>query len=1726
MRARTHVKIRNLESFLRKASRTATMLRCLRPRLRHAFDALVVAAFLLGTAGAQQVGPVRPNQPPGVVQAQRFLRQRQFANSPGTGSIPALARAFALRAHAAAVHASPQASPQVSTWEPLGPAAVLTPSYGLVTGRITSIALDPSDATGNTAYVGTTGGGIWLSQNAATASAVNVTFRPLTDDLGALEGANDASISIGAVTVQPGGTGVVLAGTGDPNDALDSYYGAGILRSTDSGASWSLIRGTPDTLWSFTGEGIAGFAWSTVNPQLVVVAVSQAYGGSIENAETAGVSYEGLYYSTDAGATWSLSTITDGNGSDVQGPNDLFASPDGNAATSVVWNRTRKLFVAAVRHHGYYQSADGVTWTRLTAQPGAGLTAQACPTNPGSTGSIACPIFRGTLAINPVSGDTFAWSVDDNDQDQGIWQDQCALSGGQCGNQNLAFAHQIVTSTLETDQPLQGPATIANGDYNLALAAVPSGQDTLLMAGANDLWKCSLAAGCIWRDTTNATTCMSARVGEYQHAIAWNAANPLEVFDGNDSGLWRSLDAIGESGPVCSASDASHYQNLNGSLGSLSEVVGMSHITTSPYTMMAGLGDNGIAGVKSTDGPTVQWPQVLDGEGGPVAIDPTNSANWYANNGPGVSIHVCAQAGACTSVDFGVAPVVTNADVSGDGNTMLEPAPFLVDPLDSSQLLIGTCRIWRGPADGSAWSGTNAISPFLDGVTGNSYCNGDALIRSMAAAALPGGGEVIYVGMYGANNGGATLAGHVLRAVYTPGSTPAWQDLTLNPVTNDVLSLNPYSMDISSLAIDPHDTSGDTIYLTVQSVLASASVVRTVYESSDGGAHWALLSRGLPLLPANSIVVDPQDANTVYVATDGGVFETRQIANCATTTSSCWTAYGAGLPLAPVTQLSAASASVSPSVLVAGTYGRGIWQIPLLTASTQLTTATVNPTSISFGSQPYGTPSHPQTVTLTNTGGIALTVSSVAVSGDFHETDNCQSGSVAADATCAIQVTFTPTQAGSRTGQLTINANISGGALDVALSGTGGSPSLVALLPSELDFGQVAVNVTSSPLQLTVQNTQSTAVSVTSIGFSGPFALASDACGNSIAASSSCQLTVTFTPTQAGAVSGTMSLVDSAGTQTAVLTGTGAKPPTDTLAPSSLTFVGTVVGQPSSAQVVTLTNSGGLPLTAIAVRASGSFQTSSACGAQLAAQSSCAISVVFNPTATGVQTGTLTVTDALRTQTAALSGTGLQPPVIAVSPSSLTFAAQQAGVSSAPLTLTITNTGGAPMANLSFPIAGPSAASFSVASTTCGVTLNPAGHCTVQIVFNPVIAGGNAATVTVTSPTPGVKPVVVALSGAGTVTAGLNVSPAQLSFAVATLGKSSPVQIVTISNTASTAAAGLALATAAPFTFSQNTCGATLAGGASCSVGVVFTPTANGTASGALNISSTNLNAAVVLLTGAGGAAGSAQLQPSSLAFPVTPVGTVSSALPITLTNTSAIALNSLSLSASSGFSITGTTCVSTLAAGSNCTINVAFAPTGAGTQAGVLTVASASLPANVTAALSGTGFDFSVVAGSASQTVASGQTATFTMNLAPLGGTSATFTYTCGTLPANASCSFSPSGQTVAAGSSGSVSVMVRTGSTTAASHAPVRSAWGMPVALCSLLLLPLAWRRRQRGLMLLAFSMLLLGGSGCVASGGGTGTGPGGGKSNTPPGTYSIQVTVSANGISHAATFSLTVD
>ena len=1296
------------------------------------------------------------------------LRSHHFMNgrvlADGTSGAAAMASARRQQAAMVAQQAQSEGSSNLSAaWTAVGPARIASLSYGDVTGRVTSVAIDPADATGNTVYVGTTGGGVWKSTNAAGAVS-GVTFSPLTDTLPVFSAnaaaASIPSLSIGAISVN---SGVILAGTGDPNDATDSFYGGGILRSADGGLTWTLIDESLDGAagnHSFTGLGFAGFAWSSASPGTVVAAVSQAVEGTLVNAPNTTDSVMGLYYSTDAGVTWQMSVIMDGSQT-VQMPLPSGGDLGGRAATAVVWNPVRKQFYAAVRYHGYYASADGVTWSRLLDQPGAGLSLAKCPTAPGTTGSVSCPIFRGALAVQPESGDTFALTVDANDLDQGLWQDACAIVGSGCSNASVTFSKNLGAATFPVG------VAIPQGAYDLALAATPSGtagptQDTLLFAGTMDLYRCSLNGGCVFRNTTNdeAPCDATAQVAPAQHAIATLSATggPL-LYLGNDGGLWRSTDGVNVQGTSCSASDAAHFQNLNAGLGSLAEVVSFAQDPTNPATLLVGVGVNGSAGTGTASTVSTAWPQLSAGEGGTVAIDQSNPRNWYLSTAAGVSLRECGSGSSCSAADFAGTPTIGASNVDDDDS--LINAPWLLDPALSSNVVIGTCRVWRGPgSSGAAWSSANAISKLLGGPQNEACSSANPVVRSLAAggsATLDGpeqneGSEVIYAGMAGSLDGGGSFGGHLFStaAANTATSATAWTDLATSPVSNAAGRFNAGGFDLSSVAVDPHDATGATVYATVMGFTGNGINAPHLYRSVDGGAVWTNISSNLPNAPANSVVVDPNDANTIYVAMDTGVYVTSTVTSCST--ANCWSVYGTGLPNAPVVELESASAMSTgdgrTGELRAATYGRGIWQIPLLTAVAPLQPAmTLSPTALIFGAQAVGTASAAQTVTVTNTGSASLTVSSIATSGDFSETDTC-TAAIGPSLTCAIKVTFLPSATGNRSGLLTVFGNVAGGQATVSLTGNASAGTTVILTPVALSFPSTVIGATSAVENIAISNTGSSAVAMQAPVVAGDFAITANTCGVSLGAGVGCTVSITFAPTASGARAGSFTITDSVGTQTASLAGVGSSPATDALSPLALTFGAQQITTSSAAQPVVLTNAGDLPLTLISAQiTSGDFTAVNACGNSLNPHSSCSIEVAFQPKNIGSLTGVMSVSDQYRTQTVLLNGVGIALPGVSLAPfSTVSFPNTGVGTTSAAQTVTLTNNGGGELMVNSIAVTGD----FSIVagSNRCGLSLAQGADCTLQVVFAPAVGGPRTGALTVSDNAPN-SPQALQLTGAG-----------------------------------------------------------------------------------------------------------------------------------------------------------------------------------------------------------------------------------------------------------------------------------------------------------------------------------------------------------------------------------------
>jgi hypothetical protein len=276
---------------------------------------------------------------------------------------------------------------------------------------------------------------------------------------------------------------------------------------------------------------------------------------------------------------------------------------------------------------------------------------------------------------------------------------------------------------------------------------------------------------------------------------------------------------------------------------------------------------------------------------------------------------------------------------------------------------------------------------------------------------------------------------------------------------------------------------------------------------------------------------------------------------------------------------------------------------------------------------------------------------------------------------------------------------------------------------------------------------------------------------------------------------------------------------------------------------------------------------------------------------------------------------------------------------------------------------------------------------------------------------------------------------------------------------------------------------------------------------------------------------GKVQIVPAQVNFPTTGVGTASSPVTLTIMNSNDGAeLTDLNLSVSPGFKLVNNTCGASLPLSATCTTGVLFTPTSLGSQNGTFTVSSSALASSLTAHLSGMGFDFQVtVSGASTVSVSSGQTASYTLALAPSGGLPGTFAFQCGKLPSYAACTFNPTTEDVAAGATGTEAVQITTGQASSAQVVAPSSDGGRVLTLAfAALILPLAWRRRKLRFPVALLAILLLGFSGCSSSGGGSGGTPPSSPTThtTPAGTYSVPVTVTSNGVQHAVTLTLVVD
>ena len=454
--------------------------------------------------------------------------------------------------------------------------------------------------------------------------------------------------------------------------------------------------------------------------------------------------------------------------------------------------------------------------------------------------------------------------------------------------------------------------------------------------------------------------------------------------------------------------------------------------------------------------------------------------------------------------------------------------------------------------------------------------------------------------------------------------------------------------------------------------------------------------------------------------------------------------------------------------------------------------------------------------------------------------------------------------------------------------------SSVTASPSALNFGSLATGQTSSAQTVTVSNPTNASASVSGISVSGDFAQTNN-CGSSIAAGGSCTVNVTFKPTAAGTRSGTLTVNAGGVTDTVTLSGTGTAPgPVLSLNPGSLNFASSLVGTADPSQTVTVSNTGTSAATVSGVSASGDFSETNNCSS-IAVGASCTVTVGFTPTASGARSGTLTVTSNANNSptTASLSGTGIGSTTNLALGGTLTSSSTASGFPATnandgntstywesldgaayPQTLTANLGKSYPLGSVTLTL--PPSTAWSTRTETLSVlgsangtsfsTLVPSANYT----FNP--ATGNTVTFNLPS---GTNDQYLELSftantgwsaaqvsefeifpGSGNGTnpgsATLGASPTSLAFGNETVNSASAAQSVTVSNTGSAGASISSISV--PTGYSQtNTCGSSLAAGASCTVSVTFKPAATGSYSGSLTVSSNASNSTLTVgLSGTG----------------------------------------------------------------------------------------------------------------------------------------------------------------------------------------------------------------------------------------------------------------------------------
>ncbi|HTK81611.1 MAG TPA: choice-of-anchor D domain-containing protein [Bacteroidota bacterium] len=503
------------------------------------------------------------------------------------------------------------------------------------------------------------------------------------------------------------------------------------------------------------------------------------------------------------------------------------------------------------------------------------------------------------------------------------------------------------------------------------------------------------------------------------------------------------------------------------------------------------------------------------------------------------------------------------------------------------------------------------------------------------------------------------------------------------------------------------------------------------------------------------------------------------------------------------------------------------------------------PSGNNFGNVRTGLNSASFLFTLTNTGGNASGTISTSItgadSGQFTITaDTCNGASLPGGGGCAIAVRFNPTSTGVKSATLTVSAS-PGGSSSVPLSGTGIAPALT-ITPANLAFGNQRVSTTSAPTTVTLRNSGTDVLQISSIMISsggadyiltGPVSL-------SLAAGDSASVDVAFKPTSLGLKNGSLKITDDAedSPQFVPMTGTGVVPIAH-FDSSSLNFGNTALRDTSVSHVVMLKNVGNdvLNITSVSISAGDSDFSiqSNLCSPTLAPNQSCAISVRFAPAAAGLRSGTLRVIDDASgsPHDIPLSGTGIVAPIARFDTPSWDFGGVRTTSEWSSTQIMLKNTGTAPLHISSIAIISGNS-DFSQ-THTCPATLDTGQDCGIEVVFDPTALGVRTGTLRIIDDATD-SPQDIPLSGTG-VASGASFDSSSLNFGTHSREGIGKTKSLVITSTGNARLNFMSITIAeGDSDFSVAQACTSLATGEQCTIDITFSPAALGMRTGKLRI--------------------------------------------------------------------------------------------------------------------------------------------------------------------------------------------------------------------------------------------------------------------------------------------------